>query len=85
MTLAIPDPTTATLDVWGVCEQIEAWAQAEADARAIKEAADRLAAIDEYLARTATEGRARVAATLRRLKVRIGQLLGPAKVGRPSG
>ena len=36
---------------------------------------------DGYLSHTSTEGRARVAAAMRRLEVRIGKLLGPAEHG----
>ena len=67
--------------VESTCEKVETWAQKCDDIPTIKETADKLAAIDEYLARTSTAGRARVAAAQRRLEVRIGQLL-PKRQGR---
>ena len=71
---AIPtSPSPAQVDA--TCEAIETWAQECDDIPTIKETADRLAAVDAYLARTSTEGRNRVAAAQRRLEVRIGQLL----------
>jgi uncharacterized protein (DUF2252 family) len=36
------------------------------------DAGNRLAAIDEYLSRTSTEGRSRVAAAMRRLEASVG-------------
>lgn len=60
------------------CAAVEAWAASVESVPDLQDAANRLAAVDEYLARTSTDGRARVAATVRRLEVRIGQLLGPA-------
>jgi hypothetical protein len=71
------------LAVYEQCESIERWA-AECDSvPQLRDAGHKLAAIDEYLSRTTTEGRARVAAAMRRLEVRVGVLLGPAEVGRP--
>ncbi len=71
------------LAVYEQCETIERWA-AECDSvPELRDAGNKLAAIDEYLSKTSTEGRARVAAAQRRLEVRVGVLLGPAEVGRP--
>ena len=46
------------------------------DVGALKDAAARLGAIDEYLNRTSTEGRKQVQETMRRLEARCGWLLG---------
>jgi hypothetical protein len=57
------------------------WLPRATDVAAIEDVKARLEAIDVYLQRTSEEGRAEVAATMRRLEVRIGELLGPATVG----
>lgn len=81
-TVAIPDPaSTPDIQITRLCTDITAWAAGADDIDAVKEAKARLEAIDLYIARTSSAGRAEVAATLRRLEVRIGQLLGPAEVG----
>lgn len=72
--LAIPEPPQAALDVFGQCQAIEAWAETVDDIGALRDTAAKLEAIDTYLSRTSTEGRAAVAATMRRLEVRIGEL-----------
>jgi hypothetical protein len=48
---------------------------------AVDDAVELIRRCRAYLERTSTEGRARTAAAMRRLEVRIGQLLGPAEVG----
>jgi len=63
------------------CASIETWAESCQSIPELRDAGAKLAAIDEYLARTSSDGRARLAATQRRLEVRIGVLLGPATVG----
>jgi len=63
------------------CSAIEAWAEHCDSIPELHNAGAKLAAIDEYLVRTTSDGRAMVAATQRRLEVRIGVLLGPATVG----
>jgi len=63
------------------CDMVERWAETCESVAELREASNRLAAIDEYLNRTSIEGRGRVAATLRRLEVRIGRLLGKALHG----
>lgn len=78
--LAPVEPTSLE-SVESTCVGIEEWAVDCESIPQLRDATNRLAAIDEYLARTSTEGRSRVAAAQRRLEVRIGQLLGPAKVG----
>lgn len=51
----------------------------------LRDASNKLAAIDEHLSRTSTVGRNRVAAAMHRLEVRCGQLLPPpAPPGRPA-
>lgn len=79
MTLpAIPEPTSL-VQVQNLTTSIETWAASCESVAELKDAGNKLAAIDEYLARTSTDGRAQLAATMRRLEVRIGQLLGPAE------
>jgi hypothetical protein len=77
--------TVSLAQVDGQCTQIEAWAESCASVPELRDAANKLAAIDEYLSRTSTEGRARVAAAMRRLEVRIGQVLGPPPSPRERG
>lgn len=72
---------TSLVAVSRQCSDIEAWAAECESVPELREASNRLSAIDQYLERTSTEGRSRVAAALRRLEVRIGELLGPADVG----
>lgn len=80
-TLAIPQPTSL-VEVETRCDQIDAfWPQCETVAH-VQEGQAILAAWDEYLARTSKDGRARVAASMRRGEIRIGELLGAAEVGR---
>lgn len=82
--LAIPRPS-ADVDVFDLCQQIEAHAEQVTDIPELQNAKAKLSAIDAYLERTSVEGRARLAATMRRLEVRIGELLGPAeRTGRPA-
>lgn len=68
---------TSLVAVTDQCMAIETWAAQCDSIPELKDWKNKLAAVDEYLARTSTEGRARVAATMRRLEVRIGELLGP--------
>jgi hypothetical protein len=77
LTPIIHEPTSL-IQVDDQCGALEAWAERCDSVPDLRDATDRLAAIDEYLARTSTEGRARVTAAMRRLEVRIGELLGPA-------
>lgn len=78
--VVVPQPSRE-VDVHGVCQSIEAWAAQTLDMGALKHNKAKLAAIDTYLDQTSTDGRAQIAATMRRLEVRIGQLLGEAQVG----
>jgi len=70
-------PTSLAL-VTDQCSAIESWAEQCESVPELRDASNKLAAIDEYLTRTSTDGRARVAAAMRRLEVRIGTLIGPA-------
>ncbi|MGI9118792.1 MAG: hypothetical protein ACR2G7_01455 [Acidimicrobiales bacterium] len=72
------------VDVYGQCDEIERWAAACDSVPELQDGGHQLAAIQTYLERTSTAGRARVAAAMRRLEARIGDLLGPAEVGRPA-
>lgn len=83
--LQIQQPTSLA-SVTDQCEQIERWSETCESVAELRDVSNKLAAIDEYLHRTSNEGRGRVAATLRRLEVRIGRLLGKSPgAGRPSG
>lgn len=76
---ALPTPqsvTPAELADYGA--QVVAWAEQVDDIGQVREAADKWAAITEYVRRSSREGVAGAEATLRRLEVRVGQLLGPA-------
>ena len=74
-TLQIQQPASLAA-VSDQCEHIERWSETCESVAELKDVSNKLAAIDEYLHRTSNEGRGRVAATLRRLEVRIGALLG---------
>lgn len=74
--LAIREPSSL-VEVDSQCAAIEVWAEQCESVPELRDAGNRLAAIDEYLNRTSTEGRSRVAAAMRRLEARIGSLLGP--------
>ena len=65
--------------VENACLAIEEWAANCDSVDELQDASSRLAAIAEYLNRTSTEGRARVAAAMRRLETRIGALLEPVE------
>jgi hypothetical protein len=81
MTLAVREPSSL-VEVFDRCTAIEQWASECESIAELKEESNLCAAMDEYLARTSAEGRARVAATIRRLEVRIGQLLPERTPGR---
>lgn len=84
MTLVVREPTSL-VEVDDQCSAVERWASDCQSIPELQDASNRLAAIDEYLARTSTEGRSRVAAAIRRLEVRIGQLLGPPMTRQEAG
>lgn len=75
--LVVPSPSPA-VDVYGLCSSIESQMVHIFDVGQLKDAAARLSAIDQYIARTSTEGRKQVQETMRRLEARCGWLLGPA-------
>lgn len=85
MSLALATEPSSLVAVSDQCAAVEAWAEQCDSIPELQDAAHKLAAIDEYLSRTSTEGRGRVAAAMRRLEVRIGQLLGPARMGGVNG
>jgi hypothetical protein len=80
--LAIPEPTAvAAADVPALCDAVMTTVAELDDIGAIDEMRKRLSMIDTYLEMTTIEGRSVIAATLRRIEVRIGKLLGPATLG----
>ena len=79
--LVLAAEPTSLVAVHDQCSKVEAWAERCDSPAQVRDAINRLAAIDEYLKRTSIEGRERVAATMRRLEVRVGKLLGPAENG----
>lgn len=81
--LAIPQPSQL-VDVLNLCQSIEAQLAEVNDVAMLKDAAAKLRAIDEYVALTSSEGRSAIAITVRRIEVRVGEVLGAAVEGRPS-
>lgn len=79
--LVAPEQVSDLVVLDDQCASVEQWAADCDSIAALKDAGNKLAAIGEYLQRTSVEGRARVAAAMRRLEVRIGELLGPAQNG----
>lgn len=61
------------------CAAIEAWSETCDDVGELLDTRNKCAAMREYLRLTSIEGRARITATERRLEVRVGVLLGPAR------
>lgn len=82
--LTIPRPG-AGIDVHGICQQIETWATDTTDIGELHEAKAKLSAIDSYIAQTSIEGRSTVSATIRRLEVRIGEVIGAGSRGGDRG
>lgn len=85
MTVVVTTEPASLVAVHDQCAALEAWAEQCSSVAELRDASNKLAAIDEYLARTTTEGRGRVAAAMRRLEVRIGKLLPPAKTHAEAG
>jgi sugar phosphate isomerase/epimerase len=81
--LEVRSEPSSLIEVFTQCDVIEAWAASCDSVAELKQSGIELGVMDDYLARTSTEGRARVQATMRRLEVRIGQLLPVPKVGNP--
>ena len=78
--LAIPQPS-AGVDVFGICQTIEMQLPEITDIAALRDVAARLEAIDQYIAVTSTQGRAQVQGTVRKIEVRVGEVLGEASNG----
>lgn len=77
---AIPEPQSASLPaLLDACEAVVQWAEMCEDIGTVREVYDKFAAIAEYLTRR--DAAREAAATMRRLEVRIGQLL-PSEQGR---
>ncbi len=85
MSLVLASEPTSLVAVNDQCAAVEQWAEQCDSIPELQDAANRLAAIDEYLGRTSIEGRGRVAAAMRRLEVRIGKLLGPPMTPQEAG
>lgn len=75
--LAVITEPASLVAVDDQCAAVEAWAEQCESVPELADATNKLAAIDEYLSRTSNEGRARVAAAMRRLEVRIAVVIGP--------
>lgn len=81
-------PTPQTLDSRNLaeyCVYVTKWAAQADDLDEVRETAAKWGALVEYVKRTSREGVAEAEATLRRLEVRVGQLIGPSLgPGRPT-
>jgi hypothetical protein len=75
--LAIPQPSQL-VDVLNLCQSVEAQLPFVDDVAKLDEAAAGLRAIDLYIAHTSTKGRQAIAATVERIGVRVGEVLGEA-------
>lgn len=82
--IARPGEPISLARITSQCRSIEVWAEHCDSIPEITDARNKLAAIEQYVASTSKDGRAMIAAAQRRLEIRIGILLGPAKVGRPA-
>lgn len=78
--LAIPQPSQL-VDVLTMCQSIEAQLPYVDDVAVLKDGAAKLRAIDEYVALTSSEGRQAIASTVRRIEMRVGEVLGPPMQG----
>lgn len=73
---AIPDASILTpANVASFGADLVAWAEQETDVRMVKQMADKWAAITEYVKRTSRDGVAEAESALRRLEIRVGELL----------
>lgn len=77
-TIAEPGTPITPAIVAHQCRSVEVWAEHCESIPEIRDTANKLDAIGQYIARTGVDGRAAIEATLRRLEARIGDLLGPA-------
>jgi hypothetical protein len=78
--LDVPE-SSRRIDIRRTCRDVETWAATTTDIPALRNVSAKLAAIDQYLAATDKRHRGQLAATLRRLEIRVGELLGPATQG----
>jgi hypothetical protein len=78
--LAIPQPSQL-VDVVNLCQSIEAQLPYVDDVGQLKEASAKMRAIDQYVALTSTEGRQAIAATVRRIEARAGEVAGETSQG----
>lgn len=76
----VPAPSPA-VDPYTICAQIDSWLPHTVDVPLLHDTKAKLSAIDQYLDQTARQGRAAVTATMRRLEVRIGEVIGATKPG----
>ena len=81
MSLVVATEPSSLEAVDAQCATVEAWAAECGSVPELRDALNKMAAIDEYLSRTARDGRARSAATMRYLEARIGTLLGAPQPG----
>lgn len=79
--IARPGEPISLARITSQCRSIEVWAEHCDSIPDITDARNKLAAIEQYVASTSKDGRAMIAAAQRRLEIRIGILLGAAKVG----
>lgn len=86
MTIAVPEPTQYSPEVAGDLSRaaIEFFTNAD-DIDTVTEVLARMAALEEYVARRDPSRLAELQIANRRGEARIGELLGPAKMGRPTG
>lgn len=78
--LVLPAPSDITrADVARHGAQVTAWAATADDVAAVRDASAKWSAITEYVRRSSRAGIADAEAVLRRLEMRVGVLLGPAK------
>lgn len=80
VSLAVPRPSD-TVDTWTLCDHIELNLPLVDDVAEVYDAKAKLSAIDAYLGQKSKDGKARLNATMRRLEVRIGELLGATSQG----
>jgi hypothetical protein len=81
---ALPRPETLTLaEARDVCASVVQWANDQEDIETVLAAKQAFNVVAEYL--RLNDAAREAETTMRYLEVRIGELLGPAQVGRPSG
>lgn len=77
VSLVVPRPHEVT-SPYELCDAIEAALPMVTDAAELAEAKAKLLAIETYMAQHTKQGRARLAAALRRIEIRMGEVLGEA-------